>query len=314
MADGTRWLVIGGGSKAGIYRACPIFPCGRSTPPLPIAIECESETEARQLHRIFQQTLKSLPPEPSPSDILTAFQHSEMVRHFFPDGSRDFYAVAIGAPAAATHRTGAERSKGSFTHYSYRHTQSFWEALAFMIVKGQDTRMPLLLTSAELTQDDSGGAGSLEEAFCRNLHLRSPSPTLTTTTTPTRSSRSSPLHDRQHDNPISRRHAPEAFPTSSPASSSSSTPIVYIHVRNLSGVISSHHHIKQPSPEDRAQARRLGEAGSRYVLAHGYSSSAIATIVEIYRRNASTEPFALQLAALGMALAEATYLGDLIYV
>ncbi|KAI5989497.1 hypothetical protein EDD15DRAFT_2370530 [Pisolithus albus] len=314
MADETRWLVIGGSSKAGIYRACPIFPCGRSTPPLPIAIECESEKEARQLHRIFQQTLKPLPQEPSPSDILTAFQHSETVQHFFPDGTRDFYTVAIGAPAAATHRTGAERSKGSFTHHCYRHTQSFWEALAFMIVKGQDTRMPPLLTSAELAQDDSGGAGTLEEAFCRNLHLRSPSPTLTTTTTPTRSSRSSPLHDRQHDNPISRRHAPEAFPTSSPASSSSSTPMVYIHVRNLSGVISSHHHIKQPSPEDRAQARRLGEAGSRYVLAHGYSSSAIATIVEIYRRNASTEPFALQLAALGMALAEATYLGDLIYV
>ncbi|KIK12777.1 hypothetical protein PISMIDRAFT_18492 [Pisolithus microcarpus 441] len=74
-------------------------------------------------------------------------------------------------------------------------------------------------------------------------------------------------------------------------------PMVYIHIRNLSGVVSSHHHVTQPSPEDRAQARRLGEAGARYVLAHGYSSSDIATIVQIYRHNASTELFALQLAA-----------------
>ncbi|KAI6006969.1 hypothetical protein EDD15DRAFT_2358039 [Pisolithus albus] len=315
MADeAARWLVIGGGSKAGIYRACPIFPCGRSTPPLPIAIECESETEARQLHRIFQQTLKTLPPEPSAADILTAFQHAETVRNFFPDGTRDFYAVAIGAPAAATHRTGAERSKGSFTHHSYRHTQSFWEALAFMIVKGQDMRMPPLLTPAELAQDDAGGVGPLEEAFHQNLHLGSPSPTLATTTTPTGTSRSSSLHERHYDNPITPgRHAPEAYPTSS-CTSSSAMPIVYIHVRNLGGVVSSHHHISQPSAEDRAQARRLGEAGARYVLAHGYSSSDIATIVQIYRRNASTEPFALQLAALGMALAEATYLGDPIYM
>ncbi|KAI5980473.1 hypothetical protein EDD15DRAFT_2206119 [Pisolithus albus] len=210
MADETRWLVIGGGSKAGIYRACPVFPCGRSTPPLPIAIECESEKEARQLHCIFQQTLKPLPQEPSPSDILTAFQHSETVRHFFPDGTRDFYAVAIGAPAGI-HCTRHILISHVHVHTitpKLRHTepeQRGQKALAFMIVKGQDTRMLPLLTSAELAQD---------------LH-----------------NQVRYTVDRQHDNPISRRHAPEAFPTSSPASSSSSTPMVYIHVRNLSGVI-----------------------------------------------------------------------------
>ncbi|KAI6004799.1 hypothetical protein EDD15DRAFT_2359661 [Pisolithus albus] len=318
MADEAAcWLVIGGGLKAGIYRAWyPHLSLWAIDAAAPIAIECESEREARQLHRIFQQTLKTLPPEPSAADILSAFQHAETVRNFFPDGTRDFYAVAIGARLVFIARgiTGAERSKGSFMHHSYRHMQSFWEALAFMIVKGQETRMPLLLTPAELAQDDASRVGPLEEAFHQNLHLRSLSPMLATMTTPTRTSWSSSLHEWHYDNPITPgHHAPEAYPTSS-CTSSSAMPIIYIHVWNLGSVVSSHHHISQPSAEDRAQAQRLGEAGARYVLAHGYSSSDIATIVQIYRCNASTEPFALQLAALGMALAEATYLGDLIYM
>ncbi|KAI5985869.1 hypothetical protein EDD15DRAFT_2373779 [Pisolithus albus] len=311
MADSTRWLVIGGGSKAGVYRTCPVFPCGRSTPPLPIAIECESETEARSLYRIFQPTLSKLSPKSGPSDILTAFQHSDGIRNFFPNGTRDFYAVVIGAPAGIHRtRTGAENSKGSFAYHSYRHTQSFWEALAFMVVKGQEARMPPLLTSTELAEESHV---SLEEAFDRNLHLGSSSPTLGTTT-PTDSLRSSLSHDRRHDDPVSPpRYAPEADHTN-PRASSSATPIVYIHVRNLSGVVSSQHHVTRPSLEATAQARRLGEDGARYVLAHGYQPSDIATIVQIYRRNDSKESFALQLAALGMALAEATYLGDLIYL
>ncbi|KIK23453.1 hypothetical protein PISMIDRAFT_10936 [Pisolithus microcarpus 441] len=134
-----------------------------------------------------------------------------------------------------------------------RTRKSFWEALAFMVVKGQETHMPPLLTSTELAEESHGGVTSLEEAFDQNLHLGSSSPTLGTTT-PTSSLCSSLSHDQCHDDPVSPPHyAPEADHTS-PSAGSSATPAVYIHVHNLCGVVLSQHHVTWPSLEAMVQA------------------------------------------------------------
>lgn len=47
-------------------------------------------------------------------------------------------------------RASAIRSEASFANPFWKHTRSFWEALAFVVVKGLECRMPPLTTSVEL--------------------------------------------------------------------------------------------------------------------------------------------------------------------
>lgn len=125
--------------------------------------------EAKRIHAVLQPIVAALPLDPSSTDLITAFSGSSALHDLFAADSVDFYAVAIGV-SPGIHRTrylnttfriltsnlidaaraSAQKSRGSFTHYSQTHTRSFWEALAFMIVKGMEERMPPLLTSAEL--------------------------------------------------------------------------------------------------------------------------------------------------------------------
>lgn len=148
----------------------PTIACGRSTPPLPIAIQCISMTEAKRIHNMLQPVITNLPPDPGSMDLIAAFSQSSAIHNLFSVDSTDFYSVAIGV-SPGIHRTryvniilrsfisfddsearaSALRSQGSYTHYSWRVTRSFWEALAFMIVKGIEEHMPLLLTLTELT-------------------------------------------------------------------------------------------------------------------------------------------------------------------
>ncbi|KAI6028168.1 hypothetical protein EDC04DRAFT_2605818 [Pisolithus marmoratus] len=179
----------------------------------------------------LKQMLATLPLEPGPSDILTVFHDSETVRNFFPNSTCDFYAVVIGTPA------GIHCTRHGWSRELERHTQSFWEALAFMTVKGQDTHMPPLLTSTELTHD-------LHSQVC---------------------------------------HLTGAMTTQSLLII---VPLKLIKPANmLFPAITTSPNLPQKLEH------KLDDWGSLVL-----------------------EPFALQLAALGMALAEATYLGDLLYL
>ena len=90
-------------------------------------------------------------------------------------------------------------------------------------------------------------------------------------------------------------------------------PIVYTHVRNLRGIIETQHYYTAPNAIH-AHSRDLGNHAIWYLSAHGYTGSAIETIIEAWNASASEHDFTLQLSAHGLALAEGQYLWYLIHL
>ena len=118
------WIVIGG-DLAGVYKGVwcvtperllrkiivlspgicsPHLRCGKSTPPLPIAIQCKSQEEATLLMCTLEPVLNSMPSEPSPSLVLRLFSASPAVQNLLKDDQDGFYPVVVGAPSGI-HRT-----------------------------------------------------------------------------------------------------------------------------------------------------------------------------------------------------------------
>lgn len=90
------------------------------------------------------------------------------------------------------------------------------------------------------------------------------------------------------------------------------TPIIYSHVRTLQGVTESHHYYSSPSISVCDLAPELGAPAAHYLIAHGYTCSAIDTIIQVCATVTSAEHFALELSPHGLALAEGVYLWWLI--
>ncbi|KAI6157192.1 hypothetical protein BKA82DRAFT_20294 [Pisolithus tinctorius] len=148
------WAVIGGPhSSVCVYGSddCPLIPCGRATSPLPVAIQCKSENEARRVAGMLQGIVNSLPHGADHTQILAAF-NIPSVRTLLEDEA-GFYAIVIGSPPGI-HRTveSAKRAEGSFKYPICRHTPSFWLALAFVIVKGVPQHMPPLEIVVEVPE------------------------------------------------------------------------------------------------------------------------------------------------------------------
>ncbi|KIJ58681.1 hypothetical protein HYDPIDRAFT_33924 [Hydnomerulius pinastri MD-312] len=168
-----HWLVIGGNSP-GIHLQWPVIPGRRATPPLPIAIQCISINEARFIQRILQPLLNSGPPQLSTTDLLRIFESSFAVVNLL-SGNRDgFYPVVVGT-RVGIHRTnaGAAETQGLFNFPLWRCTDTFWEALAYMIVKGVEDRMPLSSVPESLPTGNSVDCSdvSLNESFQRSLQI-----------------------------------------------------------------------------------------------------------------------------------------------
>ena len=66
-------------------------------------------------------------------------------------------------------RESAVKSEGSFTHPHWKHPQSFWEALSFVIVKGIEAHMPPLFTSLEVGDSEVAGMVFFLLSFLRIL-------------------------------------------------------------------------------------------------------------------------------------------------
>lgn len=149
------WAVVGG-PKAGIYRDsdCPRMKCGKSSPPLPIAVQCISQQEAQLVCRTLQPIINALPADLTSCQLLTALRGSPDVRSLLHD-NEGFHAVVVGAPPGV-HRTKKSviRAEGTFRCPKTRYTASFWEALAFVVVKGIEIDMPPL---SEPTETHNGG-------------------------------------------------------------------------------------------------------------------------------------------------------------
>ncbi|KIJ61401.1 hypothetical protein HYDPIDRAFT_31272 [Hydnomerulius pinastri MD-312] len=211
------------------------------------------------------------------------------VRTLLEDHGEGFYAVAIGAPPGI-HRTreSATRAEGSFTHPIWRHAESFWEALAFMVVKGVNECMPPLLTSAEILDAVDESVDALGDVLNNTLHIEphsAPSGPPVTVSLGSVSARSelSTASTSSDLTPASSRHA--TVPS----------PIIYTHVRNLRGVIESRHYYT-PSSGNEAHARPLGLHAARYLGAHGFTVPDIDIIIYIRRRATSGQHFTMRLA------------------
>ncbi|KAI6010303.1 hypothetical protein PISMIDRAFT_107021, partial [Pisolithus microcarpus 441] len=61
----------------------PSLRCGRSSPPLPIAIQCLSLTEAKMVNDHLQPILQRAPCNPHASELLTILGKSDMVHNLF---------------------------------------------------------------------------------------------------------------------------------------------------------------------------------------------------------------------------------------
>ncbi|KAI6140346.1 hypothetical protein BKA82DRAFT_4450763 [Pisolithus tinctorius] len=168
------WAVIGG-LVTGIYRDsdCPRMECGRASPPLPIAIQCISEREAQLVCRTLQPIVNALPANPSPTQLLAALGDSRNMRNLLHD-DEGFHAVVIGAPPGV-HRTreSVTRAEGTFKYLKKRHTASFWEALAFVVVKGIEGLMPPLLTSTEMQSPTVSALSKLTQTYQYVPHANS---------------------------------------------------------------------------------------------------------------------------------------------
>jgi len=82
----------------------PNLHCGRSSPPLPIAIQCWSLAEARIVIAQLQPILDQAPRNLLTRDLLSLFGKSKKVRKIFNEHSKNFFPVVVGQ-RVGIHRT-----------------------------------------------------------------------------------------------------------------------------------------------------------------------------------------------------------------
>ena len=178
-------------------------------------------------------------------------------------------------------------AEGSWKYIITRRTETFWEALAFIIVKGISNRMPALLTAADIASDAVSSVDELEDVF-ETLSVTPSSPSFT----------------------LSSSVAPASPPASSPLSSTSradASPLIYTHVRNLRGILSSNYYRTSTSRvEDQAQP--LGALAMQYLASHGYGTADVTTIVRIHQQARNNDQFVLDLVKYGMTITEVRFL------
>ncbi|KAI6009125.1 hypothetical protein EDC04DRAFT_2906736 [Pisolithus marmoratus] len=186
------WVVVGRDGGAYIYGSedCPFIACGHQKPALPLAIQCQSSTEARTVARTLQPIAESLPHGADHAQVLAAFDIPS-VRMLLEDRG-DFYALIIGSPPRI-HRTleSAAHAEGTFKYHICRQTTSFWTALAFMLIKGVTQCMPPMLTYKEMGEIPSQTTiDSLAEKLHHSLTLSPRSPQMPSTSSQALSSMS----------------------------------------------------------------------------------------------------------------------------
>ena len=189
-----------------------------------------------------------------------------------------------------------------------------------MIVKGNTQDMPPLFTSTNAnanTTQVTVEVDALGERLSRSLNTSSLH-SASTSSSHTSSSRTfSSLTSLSHPSiSCSSSFSQDSRPTSIPARSDLSThpaepsPIIYSHIRNLHGIISSNYY-PTSTTSIRKSARPLGDLAARYLGCHGYSVEIVDLIIDAHRRY-SSEQFIMFLAGRGMAMNEAKFLLRLI--
>ncbi|KIM60069.1 hypothetical protein SCLCIDRAFT_124978, partial [Scleroderma citrinum Foug A] len=125
--------------------------CGRSTPPLPLAIQCISLDEATFVMQTLWDVLEPILPEPSTSELLGALSTLTNVRNLLSEDQDGFYAVVVGAPAGIHHtRDSAVNSESTFSWPKWERFDTLHEALAYMVVKGVEELLPPIIPDTSI--------------------------------------------------------------------------------------------------------------------------------------------------------------------
>ncbi|KAI6146515.1 hypothetical protein EDD17DRAFT_97445 [Pisolithus thermaeus] len=292
VATHKCWVIIGG-EHPGIYPKCPAIHCGRSSPPLPIAIQCLSLTEAKMVNDRLQPILQRAPSSPHASDLIKILGQSEVVHQLFSNQTGNFYPVVVGQPA------GIHRTKES----------ALSSLQAFMIVKGIKELLPdapndegsSILFVTRLS-DTGLGAARILKSIQLVLTLVVDDPPILV---PTSNSEGTPT-------PVVNN--PSCSAADCGPSISNHCPIVYTHVRNLHGVIESRLYASEWDSAPESAAEALGVHAMKYLEAHGYIESAVANIVVVYLTSHTELEFALSMARNGLPLAESFFLWYLFHL
>ncbi|KIK80790.1 hypothetical protein PAXRUDRAFT_157686 [Paxillus rubicundulus Ve08.2h10] len=277
---------------------------GRSTPPLPIAIQCLSTDEARTIQRTLHPLISSQPQQPTSSELLRILGSLRAVVNLLSSDLDGFYPVVVGTRVGIhCTRTEAAVTQGNFSYPRWRHTDTFWEVLAYMIIKGVEERMPPLNIPEDLPADSIGhGKDSLSLASDISLTYSAVSIDDSLTQTFERSVHINGTYSRKSRDPSL------GFQMST--SPSDGTPIIYSHVRSHRSVIQSRYFSPVPrSTNSDLDTEPLGVMANCYLVAHSYIHSAISLIVDAYHNQHSAETFALRLSHYGLPISEGLFCG-----
>ncbi|KAG9311523.1 hypothetical protein JVU11DRAFT_7726 [Chiua virens] len=309
------WVVIGQQNdeiKPGIYHKCsPTLCSGRSAPSLPIAVQSHCQTEAGRIFDVLQPVIIPLPLNPSPTALLNAYEgHIETMRNIFVEGGEDFTAVTIGeTPGIHRTRASADNGRGNFSASCSRRTDIFWEALAFMIVRGIASRMPPMDMRSRSTTRQLGNGLRRISVQSPNASIGAPTRQASRAVTPSTSNSISTPSSVRTDSP-----APSLASANPPPEQANATPVpmIYSNVCSIQCILSSSYHAVDPPRNADVCARTLGTKAAKYLVAHGYTSSSINEIISAWAKCEAKSQFALRLWQKGMAMTEAMYLQELI--
>jgi len=175
-----------------------------------------------------------------------------------------------------------------------------------MIVKGDVQDMPPLFTSTPNSNTTHATIDSLGEQLghslnISSLHSASASSSHTSSSHPSISCSSLLSQDSTGSQiaSIPARYEASTCPTEP-------SPIIYAHIRNLCGIISSNYYPTSTTSVRKA-ACPLGDLAAHYLAYHGYSVEIVELIIDA-RRRYSGEQLIMFLAGRGMALNEAKFL------
>ncbi|KAI5988850.1 hypothetical protein F5J12DRAFT_786787 [Pisolithus orientalis] len=255
-------------------------------------IQCKLENEARWVAGTLQGIVNSLPHGADHTQILTTFDIPS-VQTLLEDEA-GFYVIMIGSPPSIHHTVeSAKHVEGSFKYPICRHTPSFWLALAFVIVKGIPQHMPPLEIIVEVPESP---IDTLGKQLHDSLHISPQTPQIASAFT---------SHASSSATSTSSTRLETAMSDTEPS------PIIYSHVHNLHGIISSHYYPTSMMPVW-TLACPLSTLTSHYLASHGYGAEDVNLIIEVYRNAHTSEQFITLLAKQGMAINEAKFFQDLI--
>ncbi|KAI6142410.1 hypothetical protein BKA82DRAFT_29848 [Pisolithus tinctorius] len=141
-----RWVVFGGKSPAFTSHGDLYIPCGRSSPPLPLAIECISTDEAELVMQTLKTVLGPLLPETTTQELLDVLKA----------------AVCAGS---------------SFHWQNGNGPTPFAKAMMWMVAKGVEDQIPPLITKLSVVADSSDGdADELVNMFNDALRVETSGP------------------------------------------------------------------------------------------------------------------------------------------